>query len=248
MKDLYGKNIIVTGASRGIGKSIALELLNYGANVIATYNTSKVNKLEFLEGRESLVENLHLIHLDISNIESINNFFKQASDIFDNNIYGLVNNAGITRDNFFFMLNDEDWYEVLNTNLNGMYRMIKKVIFPMLVEKKGVIVNMSSVSGLKGVSGQANYCASKAAVISMTETLSKELSHKNIRVNTVAPGYIKTDMVSNMSSKELSKIEDRIPMGRQGEPEEVAHVVSFLLSDLSSYISGQTIVVDGGLM
>lgn len=247
MKDLCGKNIVVTGGSRGIGKSITLELLKYGANVVATYNNSVVNSEDFFYEGEDLLGNLYLVHLDQSNSESINKFFKEVLKIFDNKIYGLVNNAGITKDKLFFMLNDDDWDDVIETNLNGIYRITKKVIFPMLAEKEGVIVNMSSVSGLKGMVGQANYCASKSALISMTETLSKELSGKNIRINAVAPGYIKTDMVKNIPSKELDRITEKIPMGREGLPEEVAHVVVFLLSKLSSYVSGQTIVVDGGL-
>lgn len=247
MKDLCGKNIVVTGGSRGIGKSITLELLKYGANVVATYNNSVVNSEDFFYEGEDLLGNLYLVHLDQSNSESINKFFKEVLKIFDNKIYGLVNNAGITKDKLFFMLNDDDWDDVIETNLNGIYRITKKAIFPMLAEKEGVIVNMSSVSGLKGMVGQANYCASKSALISMTETLSKELSGKNIRINAVAPGYIKTDMVKNIPSKELDRITEKIPMGREGLPEEVAHVVVFLLSKLSSYISGQTIVVDGGL-
>lgn len=247
MKDLKGKNFIVTGGCAGIGRSITLKLLESGANVAATYHSSAHAALE-LEREAGRYEGVFFTcPMNVCDAEDVRPKMEGIIDVFGERIDGLVNNAGITRDKTFFMMQPGEWKEVLDTNLNGAYYVTKTVLLPMLQAKRGAIVSISSVSGLTGVAGQANYCASKAALISLTKTLSKELAGKNIRVNAVAPGYINTKMIRQMPAKALDDIRKRIPMGRVGEPEEIADVVAFLLSSLSGYITGQTIVVDGGL-
>lgn len=241
------KKIIVTGGCTGIGRSITLQLLKAGASVAATYHSSVQEASELEAEAKAYGGSLRTYQMNVCDADDVQMKMEEMIADFGDTVDGLVNNAGITRDRMFFMMQEEDWNCVLNTNLNGTYHAIKKVLLPMLQRKKGSVVNISSVSGLTGVAGQANYCASKAAVISLTKTLSKEFAGKNIRFNAVAPGYINTKMIRQMPAKALDAIRKKIPMGRVGEPEEIAKVVLFLLSDASGYITGQTIVADGGL-
>ncbi len=241
------KKIIVTGGCAGIGRSITLRLLKAGADVAATYHSSAQGASELKAEAGAYEGVLHTCRMNVCDADEVRMKMEEMIARFEDRVDGLVNNAGITRDRMFFMMQEEDWNSVLDTNLNGTYHVIRKVLLPMIRGKKGSVVNISSVSGLTGVAGQANYCASKAAVISLTKTLSKEFAGKNIRFNAVAPGYIDTKMIRRMPEKELEKVRKKIPMGRVGEPEEIAEAVLFLLSDASSYITGQTIVADGGL-
>ncbi|MGI6256707.1 MAG: 3-oxoacyl-ACP reductase FabG [Anaerovoracaceae bacterium] len=243
-----GKNIIVTGGCRGIGRSITKKLLEHGANVTATYNSSSTGALELEKEVKEYKGKLSTCKMNVCDGQEVAKVMGEILDSCQGEIDGLVNNAGITKDKLFFMMTEEDWTDVMDTNLNGVYHVIKKVVLPMIQRKKGSIVNMASVSGLMGVAGQGNYCASKAAVIALTRTLSKEIAGKNVRVNAIAPGYIGTEMIENMTEKALKAVKGKIPMGRVGTPEEVADSVLFLLSDSSAYITGHTLVVDGGLV
>ncbi|HAU86665.1 MAG TPA: 3-oxoacyl-ACP reductase [Lachnospiraceae bacterium] len=248
MADLEGKKIIVTGGCKGIGKGIVLKLIEEGAEVAATYNSSEQVAKEFED--EIAKQNsgkLKMFHMNVRDEEEVRTVMKEMIEYLGG-VDGLVNNAGVNKDKLFFMMSRDEWDTVLDTNLNGTFSVIKSVLLSMVTEKKGSIVNVSSVSGLMGVAGQGNYCASKAAVIGLTKSLSKEVASKNVRVNAVAPGYINTEMVQNMPEKALSAVRKKIPMGRLGETEEIANVVAFLLSDKASYITGQTIVIDGGLL
>lgn len=233
------KKIIVTGATRGIGNAIAHKLLDDGFEVIGTATTD--------EGVDLLnSQNIKGRLLDLTNLEDIESFWK-AIDEEHKDIFGLINNAGFTRDNLVLRMSEEEWGDVLNVHLNGMFRLSKKVIKPMLKNKRGRIVNISSTSAAIGNKGQANYAAAKAGIEAFSRSLAKELGSRGISVNAVAPGFINTDMTTNNEGVIQANLIEDIPLGRFGEPEEVAHLVSFLCSNESSYITGQTIHINGGL-
>ena len=233
------KKIIVTGATRGIGNAIAHKLLDDGFEVIGTATTDK--GVDLLNS-----QNIKGRLLDLTNLEDIESFWK-AIDEEHKDIFGLINNAGFTRDNLVLRMSEEEWGDVLNVHLNGMFRLSKKVIKPMLKNKRGRIVNISSTSAAIGNKGQANYAAAKAGIEAFSRSLAKELGSRGISVNAVAPGFINTDMTTNNEGVIQANFIEDIPLGRFGEPEEVAHLVSFLCSNESSYITGQTIHINGGL-
>ena len=233
------KKIIVTGATRGIGNAIALKLLDDGFEVIGTATTDK--GVDLLNS-----QNIKGRLLDLTNLEDIESFWK-AIDEEHKDIFGLINNAGFTRDNLVLRMSEEEWGDVLNVHLNGMFRLSKKVIKPMLKNKRGRIVNISSTSAAIGNKGQANYAAAKSGIEAFSRSLAKELGSRGISVNAVAPGFINTDMTTNNEGVIQANLIEDIPLGRFGEPEEVAHLVSFLCSNESSYITGQTIHINGGL-
>lgn len=233
------KKIIVTGATRGIGNAIARKLLDDGFEVIGTATTDK--GVDLLNS-----QNIKGRLLDLTNLEDIESFWK-AIDEEHKDIFGLINNAGFTRDNLVLRMSEEEWGDVLNVHLNGMFRLSKKVIKPMLKNKRGRIVNISSTSAAIGNKGQANYAAAKAGIEAFSRSLAKELGSRGISVNAVAPGFINTDMTTNNEGVIQANLIEDIPLGRFGEPEEVAHLVSFLCSNESSYITGQTIHINGGL-
>lgn len=233
------KKIIVTGATRGIGNAIARKLLDDGFEVIGTATTDK--GVDLLNS-----QNIKGRLLDLTNLEDIESFWK-AIDEEHKDIFGLINNAGFTRDNLVLRMSEEEWGDVLNVHLNGMFRLSKKVIKPMLKNKQGRIVNISSTSAAIGNKGQANYAAAKAGIEAFSRSLAKELGSRGISVNAVAPGFINTDMTTNNEGVIQDNLIEDIPLGRFGEPEEVAHLVSFLCSNESSYITGQTIHINGGL-
>ena len=245
MSDIYkDKTVLVTGASRGIGKAIAYKFAKQGAYVIATATTEKsANQIS-----ADFVKNNFLgtgIVLNISDKLSIDKFENNIKNLNSPNI--LVNNAGITKDNLLMRMKDDEWEDVINTNLSGIFRMTKLCIRPMMKAKYGRIINISSVVGLTGNAGQTNYSAAKAGMIGFTRSLAKEVGSRGITVNAVAPGFIKTDMTDELSEEIHNSLLEHITLGRLGESDEIASVVNFLASDNAGYITGQTISVNGGM-
>jgi len=240
------KYALVTGASRGIGKAVALRLAEQGYCVIVNFLRSQEQAQKVVEEIEQKGGKAELLPFDASNPKEI----EQALDKWEAEhpeewIYVLVNNAGIRRDNVMFMMSDEDWHQVLDTNLNGFFYITRRLLKHMMPRKHGGrIVNMASLSGLKGMPGQVNYSAAKAALIGATKALAQEVAPRKITVNAVAPGFIETDMTKDLPQDELKKL---VPVGRFGKPEEVAALVSFLASDDAAYITGEVISVNGGL-
>ncbi|MDX1271873.1 3-oxoacyl-ACP reductase FabG [Bizionia paragorgiae] len=240
------KYALVTGGSRGIGKAICLQLAQDSEyHILINYNTNKEAALETLNAIAALGGKASLLPFDVTNYESVKSALDQWKANNDNGVIEvLVNNAGITKDQLFLWLSPNDWSQVINTSVNGFYNVTHNLIQDMLLNKFGRIINMVSVSGLKGTPGQVNYSAAKGAVIAATKALAQEVAKKNITVNAVAPGFIKSDMTSHLDEKELRKT---IPAHRFGDPEEVAHLVSFLASKKASYITGETISINGGI-
>lgn len=238
--------VIVTGGSRGIGRAISRFFASKGATVVINYVKNRDAAEEVAKEVTGAGGQAELIQVDVSDQAAVD---KAVEEIFDK--YGridvLVNNAGVVRDGLLFSLEKEDWDRVIDTNLNGVYHFTKAVIRPMMMNRKGKIINISSYSGSRGGKGQANYAASKAAVNSFTRAVALELAAKGITVNAVAPGMIETDMSSQVRALAEDKIKERIPLGRYGQPDDVAKVVGFLASDAAEYITGQLVTVDGGL-
>jgi 3-oxoacyl-[acyl-carrier protein] reductase len=242
MKNLENKNIIVTGASGGIGNSIIKKLNEAGANVLAT--GTKIEKLEELKKN---FENIKILKFDISQSEKIEEFIDNATNELGGSLEGIVNNAGVTQDNLAIRMNLEEWQKVININLTSTFLMSKFAIKKMLKNKSGKIVNITSVVGHTGNLGQANYTASKAGIIAMSKSLAIEYAKKNINVNCISPGFIKTAMTDKIDEKFKEVIISKIPSARLGEPDDIANAVLFLSSDQSSYINGETIHVNGGM-
>jgi 3-oxoacyl-[acyl-carrier protein] reductase len=237
---------IVTGSGRGIGRAIALELAAAGAKVVVNY-AGRVDKAEETVKliREAGGECI-AVQADVSQTVDVDRLIKTTLDYFGK-INILVNNAGITRDSLLLRMKEADWDAVLATNLKGVFLCTKAVSKGMLKQRSGVIVNISSVVGLSGNAGQANYAAAKAGIIGFSKSIAKEFASRGIRVNAVAPGYISTDMTETLAEGMHSEILHAIPLGRLGKPEDVAKVVRFLVSPEASYITGQTLCVDGGM-
>lgn len=240
------KFALITGGSRGIGRAICIQLakdLEY--KLIINYNGNKEAAEITLSEVVAAGGQAEIIQFDVSNLASVSSALEAWEE---NNkeavIEVIVNNAGITRDGLFMWMKPEDWSQVIDTSLNGFYNVTNHLIQKMLVNKYGRIINMVSVSGLKGTAGQVNYSAAKGAVIGATKALAQEIAKRNITVNAVAPGFIKSDMTSELDEKELKKM---IPANRFGEAEEVANLVSFLASSKSSYITGEVININGGI-
>ncbi len=240
------KYALITGGSRGIGRAICLQLaqdLDY--SLLINYNSNKEAALATLKDVENLGKNAEIIQFDVADANSVNNALDTWQKNHENDIVEvIVNNAGITKDGLFMWMPAEDWQNVINTSLNGFYNVTRNLIQKLLVNRYGRIINLVSVSGLKGTPGQTNYSAAKGAVIAATKALSQEVAKRNITVNCVAPGFIKSDMTASLDEKELKKM---IPTNRFGEAEEVAHLVSFLASQKSSYITGEVININGGI-
>ena len=243
---LKGKVALVTGASRGIGREIAIKLANEGAFVIVNYNGSEEKALETLKIINDNNGEGCISCFDVSNMDSCKEGIDKLLSEYGH-VDILVNNAGITRDKLLIGMSEEDFTNVVNTNLLGTFHTIKFLIRNFLKQKGGSIINISSVSGVIGNPGQINYAASKAGVIGLTKSVAREYASKGIRVNAVAPGFIGTDMVDKMTDDAKKHMEDRIPLGRIGIASEVAELVSFLAGDKASYITGQVICVDGGM-
>lgn len=240
------KVAIVTGGSRGIGKSIVLELAKEGANIVFTYLKSAQDaKLVEDEAKKFNVKCLGL-QIDVKDFDKAKELIEKTRLEFGQLDF-LINNAGITRDKALMMMSKEDWLEVVDTNLNGTFNVTRNAIVTFLKQKSGAIVNISSVSGVMGLARQTNYAASKAGIIGFTKALAKEVAPYNIRVNAVAPGFIETDMIGALKEEYKEEIKNKIPASRFGYSNEIAFAVKFLLSENSSFITGQTIIVDGGL-
>lgn len=244
---IVNKNAIVTGGTRGIGKEIAKTLAKNGANIAINYR-------KYSEEVENLVEELKVlggkalaIKCDISNEDEVNNFIKEVKENFGS-IDILVNNAGITKDGLLLRMSEKDFNDVIDINLKGTFNMTKAVSSIMVKQRFGKIINISSVVGVAGNAGQCNYAASKAGVIGFSKSIARELASRNINVNVIAPGYINTDMTKVLPDKVKEEVLKTIPMKKIGEPEEIANLVLFLSSDLSNYITGQVINVDGGMV
>ena len=244
-KLIEGQIAIVTGASRGIGKAIAISLAKEGAEVIINYSSSLENANKVVSEIKAFGGKAYALQADISNENSVNELIKTVLDK-NNKIDVLVNNAGITKDGLLMRMKTDDWQKVLDLNLSGVFYCTRAVSRQMLKQKKGRIINITSVVGLMGNPGQANYSAAKAGVVGLTQSSAKEFASRGITVNAVAPGFISTDMTKDLNSEAILSA---IPLGRFGVPEDVAGAVRFLAADPSAaYITGQTIQVDGGMV
>jgi len=244
---LQGKNALVTGGSRGIGKAIALELARQGANVAINFTSNEERALEVvkeIEGHGVKAVSIKGNVTETADVEAMIRTFNENFDTLD----VLVNNAGVTKDNLLIRMKEEDWDGVMDVNLKGVFLTTKAVARKMMKQKKGKIINLSSVVGVMGNPGQGNYCASKAGVIGFTKSIAKELGGKNISVNAIAPGFIETDMTEVLSDKAREEMLRNVPLKRPGKPEDVARLVSFLSSEDADYITGQVIHVDGGMV
>ena len=242
MSDLKNKNIIVTGASGGIGNSIVKKLYEVGANILAT--GTRIEKLEELK---NIYNNIKILNFDIAQIDKIEEFIENATDILGGSLDCLINNAGITKDNLTIRMSFDEWKRVIDINLTSTFLMSKFAIKKMLKNKSGKIVNITSVVGHTGNVGQANYTASKAGIVAMSKSLAIEYAKKNININCISPGFIKTAMTDKMNDKFKEIIISKIPSARLGEADDIANAVLFLASNQSDYINGETLHVNGGM-
>lgn len=244
---LDGKIALVTGASRGIGRAVAIELAKEGATVAINYAGNKTAAEEVQNIIIEMGGKAMIIQADVSDENSATKMVEEVIAQFGG-IDILVNNAGITRDSLFIRMKEEDWNAVINTNLTGIFNCTKVAAKYMMKKRSGRIINMSSVSGIMGNAGQTNYAAAKAGVIGFTKSLAREMASRGITVNAVAPGFIATDMTAAMPEKAQEHVLSAIPLGKMGKPEDIANAVLFLASDRASYITGQVIHVDGGMV
>ncbi|MGM0432145.1 MAG: 3-oxoacyl-[acyl-carrier-protein] reductase [Spirochaetota bacterium] len=246
-KVLTGERAVVTGGSRGIGNAIVAAFIEAGARVCYLSRQTADNHTQLSSRAQELGTSVDWVETDMSMEDSITRALEQAEKLLDGNISILVNNAGITRDGLTMRMKREQWDEVLNVNLTGAFLACQRVVRKMARARSGVIINISSVVGLVGNAGQANYAASKAGLIGLTKSLAREFASRSVRVNAVAPGYIKTDMTSSLSDEIQQQLTQTIPLAFLGDPEHVAQAVLFLASADASYITGQVLAVDGGM-
>ncbi|RSK51690.1 3-oxoacyl-[acyl-carrier-protein] reductase [Bacillus canaveralius] len=244
---LEGKAALVTGASRGIGREIALELARQGASVAVNYSGSEARANEVVDEIRALGREAFAVQADVANSDSVAAMVKETFEKFGK-LDILVNNAGITRDNLLMRMKEEEWDDVINTNLKGVFLCTKAVTRQMMKQRSGRIINISSIVGVSGNAGQANYVAAKAGVIGLTKTTAKELASRGILVNAIAPGFISTDMTDKLSEEVKAEMLKQIPLARLGEPGDIARVAAFLASDDCGYMTGQTLHVDGGMV
>ena len=247
MQLLQGKTAIVTGATRGIGKGVALKLAEQGANIAFTYVSSEEKALALENELQAFGVKAKAYKSDASLMKDAKELIKDVLENFKS-IDVLVNNAGITKDNLLMRMSEEDFNRVLEVNLKSIFNMTKAVQRTMLKQRSGSIVNMTSVVGVKGNAGQSNYAASKAGVIGFTKSIALELGSRNIRCNAIAPGFIETEMTEKLGEEAITNWRNSIPLKRGGTPEDVANTTLFLVSDLSAYITGQTLHVCGGML
>lgn len=244
---LTGKCAIVTGANRGIGRGIAIKLASLNAKVLINYRSDETGAKEVVNIIKENGGEAEIFKADVSKYEDAEKLINHCKEVFGK-VDILVNNAGITKDNLILRMKEEDFDSVIGVNLKGSFNCIRHVSPVMLKQKGGAIVNISSVVGVTGNAGQSNYAASKAGIIGLTKSIAKELGGRNIRVNAVAPGFIKTDMTDVLSDDIKEKLKANLAIKRLGEVEDIAETVAFLCSDASSYITGQVINVDGGMV
>lgn len=244
---LKGKIAMITGAGRGIGKAIALKLADLGASIALNYRTHNEDIDSLAKEIEDKNVKVLLVQGDVSDFDQCSDMVKKVNDELGR-IDILVNNAGITKDGLLMRMKEEDFDKVIDINLKGTFNCIKHVTPIMMKQREGRIINLSSVIGLVGNAGQANYAASKAGIIGLTKSVAKEIGSRGVTVNAIAPGFIKTDMTEVLSDKVKASIQDNIPLRRLGEAEDVAELVAFLSSDKAGYITGQVINVDGGMV
>jgi len=242
MKDLENKNVIVTGASGGIGNSIVEKLYNCGAKILAS--GTRIEKLEELKKKYN---NIKILKFDISQSEKIEDFIENATKELGGNLDCIINNAGVTQDNLAIRMSIDEWKKVIDINLTSTFLMSKFAVKKMLKNKSGKIINITSVVGHTGNLGQANYTASKAGIVAMSKSLAIEYAKKNININCISPGFIKTAMTDKIDEKFKAVIISKIPSARLGEPKDIANAVLFLASSQSDYINGETLHVNGGM-
>lgn len=247
MSDLTGKIALVTGGSRGIGRAICLELAKRGATLIVNFNSNGDAAREVVAEIEANGGKAETWQADVSNEEQVAAMFKSITTN-HGTLDILVNNAGMTRDNVIMLMSPNDFDSVINTNLRSTWLCCKTAVRTMMRKRTGSIINITSVVGIAGNGGQTNYAASKAGIIGLTKSLAKEVASRNITINAVAPGFVSTDMTSELSDDLKEQAKAAIPLGRMGEPEDIAKAVAFLASDDASYITGQVLVVDGGMV
>jgi 3-oxoacyl-[acyl-carrier protein] reductase len=243
--DLSGKICLVTGGSRGIGRGICLELARNGADVVVNYSSNEKAAVQVVDEIKRLGRKARMYKTDVSNFDQVSKMVKDVYNEFKR-IDILVNNAGVAKDTLLLRMTEEDWNKVIDINLKGMFNTSKACVKYMVKQKEGKIINISSIVGIYGNAGQANYAAAKAGIIGFTKSLAKELGSRGITVNAVAPGFIKTDMTLSLLNKD-SEIRAQIPLKRVGTSEDVAYTVAFLASQKADYITGHVIAVDGGL-
>ncbi|OQY18296.1 MAG: beta-ketoacyl-ACP reductase [Anaerolineaceae bacterium 4572_32.1] len=246
-RSLENKVAVVTGGSRGIGRAIALELARRGANVIVNYNRNAEAAAEVVAAIEAADGRAVAVQADVADFEQAAGLIKAALDKFGR-IDILVNNAGTTRDQLLMLMKEDDWDTVLRINLKSVFNCCKAAARPMVRQRWGRIISISSVSGITGQGGQTNYAASKAGIIGFTKSLAKELGPRSITVNAVAPGFIPTDLTADLPEELKQKLIEATPLRRMGKPEEIANVVAFFASDEASFITGEILTVDGGLV
>ncbi|THE14439.1 3-oxoacyl-[acyl-carrier-protein] reductase [Bacillus timonensis] len=244
---LNGKVALVTGASRGIGRTIAIELAKAGAKVAVNYSGSEQKANEVVDEIKALGQEAFAIQANVSDADSVVSMVKEVISNFGS-LDILVNNAGITRDNLLMRMKEEEWDDVININLKGVFLCTKAVTRQMMKQRSGKIINIASIVGVSGNPGQANYVAAKAGVIGFTKTAAKELASRNINVNAVAPGFITTDMTDKLPEDVKNEMLKLIPLARFGETTDISGVVLFLASDQSDYMTGQTLHIDGGMV
>ena len=247
MKLLKDKTALITGASRGIGKGIAVEFAKQGANVAFTFNASVDAAKELEKELESYGIKAKGYQSNAAKFDAAQELVKEVISDFGS-LQILINNAGITKDNLLMRISEEDFDKVIEVNLKSVFNLTKAVIRPMMKQREGSIINMSSVVGIKGNAGQTNYAASKAGILGFTKSVALELGSRNIRCNAIAPGFIETEMTAKLDEKTVDEWRKAIPLKRGGSPEDVANACVFLASDMSTYITGQTLNVDGGML
>jgi 3-oxoacyl-[acyl-carrier protein] reductase len=247
MNLLKGKTVLITGASRGIGKGIAEVFADHGANVAFTYSSSQQPAVELANELNQKGVQAKAYQSDAASFDQAQELVQQVLEDFGQ-LDVLINNAGITKDNLLMRLSEDDFDKVIEVNLKSVFNMTKAVQRTFLKQRKGSIINMSSVVGVKGNAGQTNYAASKAGIIGFTKSVALELGSRNIRCNAIAPGFIETEMTEKLDEKTVDEWRSAIPLKRGGTPEDIANACLFLASDLSAYVTGQTLHVDGGML
>ncbi|WP_282138008.1 3-oxoacyl-[acyl-carrier-protein] reductase [Rossellomorea aquimaris] len=245
--NLEGKVALVTGASRGIGREIALELAREGCNVAVNYSGSEAKANEVVDEIKGLGREAIAVQCNVSDSDAVQVMVKETIGQFGS-VDILVNNAGITRDNLLMRMKEAEWDDVININLKGVFLCTKAVTRQMMKQRSGRIINISSIVGVSGNPGQANYVAAKSGVIGLTKTTARELAPRGITVNAIAPGFISTDMTDQLPEDVRNEMLKQIPLSRFGDPQDIAKVVTFVASESASYMTGQTLHIDGGMV